>query len=480
MEKQTSIKKNYIYNLLYQILALIVPLITAPYTSRVFGPEGVGIQSYTNSILAYFTLFAALGTASYGQREIARNRKDKQKISQLFWEIELLSMITTGVAIVFWVIMIMRSFRYTPYYLVLTISIVAVAFDISWFFSGFEMFQYIVLRNSIVKIAGIILLFSVVKGKNDLLLYMALIAATGLAGNISMWTYLPKLLQKTSLKSLNIFSHLEYTVTYFIPTIASSIYTVMDKTMIGIITSETENGYYEQATKIIRMEQTLLLSLNTVMTSRMSHLFAQGKTEEIKQKILKSFDFLLYMAIPLMFGTIVIAKRFVHWFFGSEYSRTAIIMHFLCPLPLIICISNVLGSHYLTPSGQRVRSSKGIVAGACVNFALNLVLIPELAAVGAAIASLVAETVISFVYVRMSKGYITWKNLWDKSWKRLAAGGIMMIIVHVIGNLIEKDIVATLVQIICAVLIYGLALLILRDDFEKNYLSLIRAKIRKY
>ena len=65
---QTSIKKNYIYNTIYQVLSLITPLITAPYISRVLGSNGVGIYSYTNSIVTYFTLFAALGTASYGQR----------------------------------------------------------------------------------------------------------------------------------------------------------------------------------------------------------------------------------------------------------------------------------------------------------------------------------------------------------------------------------------------------------------------------
>ena len=127
---QTSIKKNYIYNTIYQVLSLITPLITAPYISRVLGSSGVGIYSYTNSIVTYFTLFAALGTASYGQREIAMHRNDSKASSKLFWEIEFLSITTTAVSLIIWLIWICVSTQYTAVYGVLTLSVLAVAFDI--------------------------------------------------------------------------------------------------------------------------------------------------------------------------------------------------------------------------------------------------------------------------------------------------------------------------------------------------------------
>ena len=125
---QTSIKKNYIYNTIYQVLSLITPLITAPYISRVLGSNGVGIYSYTNSIVTYFTLFAALGTASYGQREIAMHRDDPETSSKLFWEIEILSLTTTAVSLIVWIAWIFISTQYTAIYSVLTLSVLAVAF----------------------------------------------------------------------------------------------------------------------------------------------------------------------------------------------------------------------------------------------------------------------------------------------------------------------------------------------------------------
>lgn len=476
--KPVSIKKNYLYNTFYQILTMITPLITAPYISRVLGSSGVGIYSYTNSIVTYFTLFAALGTASYGQREIAMHRDSKEESSKLFWEIELLSVATTLTVTFAWVVWIIVSSEYSAYYGILTLSLVAVAFDISWYFAGFELFKYIVIRNTIVKLTGIVLLFIFVKTRNDVEIYIGIMASTGLLGNISMWTYLPKLLGKVDLHTLRPLKHFKQTFAYFIPTIATSVYTVLDKTMIGAITkSSDQNGYYEQATKIVRMVESLLFSLNTVMTSRQSYLFAEKRYDEIKNKINKSFDFLFGIAVAAMFGLQGIAANFVPWFFGEGYDAVIPLIYVMAPLPLVICVSNVLGSQYLTPSGQRVRSSKGIIAGAIVNFVLNSLLIPFYASIGATVASVIAEAVISIIYMHMSKGYASWRNLWSMSWKKFIAGVVMCVSVVFIGKGHSGSIIITIVQIIVGGLGYALLLFVLKDSFIESIVVLFKEKI---
>ena len=478
MPQKVSIKKNYLYNTFYQILTMITPLITAPYISRVLGSSGVGIYSYTNSIATYFTLFAALGTASYGQREIAMHRDSPNESSKLFWEIEILSVVTTGIVTVAWVAWIFFTKRYTVYYGILTLTVVAVAFDISWYFAGFELFKYIVIRNTVVKLAGIALLFIFVRAKSDVGIYIAIMAATGLFGNISMWTYLPRLSKKVDIHSLRPFRHLKQTFAYFIPTIATSVYTVLDKTMIGAITkSSDQNGYYEQATKIVRMVQSLLFSLNTVMTSRQSYLFAEKKYDEIKDKINKSIDYLFGIAIASMFGLQGIAANFVPWFFGKGYEPVITLLYVMAPLPLIICISNILGSQYLTPSGQRVRSSKGIIAGAIVNFILNSALIPFHASIGATVASVVAESVISIIYMHMSKGYATWRYLWKIAWKKIIAGIVMFIAVALIGRGWSGSIVITLMQLIVGGVVYGALLVLFKDSFLESAINMVKEKI---
>lgn len=474
---KVSIKKNYIYNTFYQILTLITPLITAPYVSRIFEPSGIGIQSYTNSIVMYFTLFAALGTITYGQREIAMHRDNKQEASKLFWEIELLSILTTSICLVIWFVFIFFYKEYRPYFLVQTMTIVAVMFDISWYFGGFEQFKFIVIRNTVVKLLGVVCLFVFIKEKNDLLLYMGLVAATGLLGNISMWTYLPKFLVKVNFKNLNVLRHFKETLIYFIPTIASSIYTVLDKTMIGLITSNTsENGYYEQATKIVKMSLSLIISLNVVMESRMSYLFSKSKIYEIKERLEKSINFSLLLAIPMVFGLCGIAKNFVPWFFGDGYESVSLLMYIYSFIIIPIAISNCLGGQYLTPSGQRSKSAKAIIAGSIVNLILNSFFIPLFGANGAATASVIAESVIAILYLWMSKGYMSGGIILKHSYKRIFSGIVMLIAIIFIGKNYCGSIIVTIVQMVVGILIYFLMLLLMKDKLVKEIMSMFWEK----
>ena len=169
-----SVKKNYIYSLLYQILTMITPFITAPYVSRVLGADGVGIYSYAQSYMTYFTLAAALGTASYGMREIARCRDRKEEYSKKFWEIEILTLFTTFVCLLAWVVLILYSSTYRPYFIALVPSLLATMFDISWFYTGHEKMGYTVFGNTLCKIVGVICIFLFIKDKNDIALYIFL------------------------------------------------------------------------------------------------------------------------------------------------------------------------------------------------------------------------------------------------------------------------------------------------------------------
>ncbi|MGN0334340.1 MAG: flippase [Lachnospiraceae bacterium] len=476
-----SIKKNYIYNTLYQCLALITPLITAPYISRVFGADGVGIQSFTNSILTYFTLFAALGTASYGQREIARCRDNRKEVSRVFWEIELVSVFSTSVALIGWIVIILTSDFYRPYYIAWTMSIIAVLFDISWLYAGFEQFKNIVFRNSAVKITGIILLFTVVKSKNDVVLYIAILSTSGLLGNISMWMLLNKYVDRPCFRELRFWKHLKETLVYFVPTIATSIYTVLDKTMIGLITGDSyENGYYEQATKIISIAKTLIFSLNTVMGARMAYLFGRKEYHKIRDGIETSLDFILLMGTAMSFGIAGISPVFVKLFFGEGYDSVTGILNVLCPIIVVIGISNCLGALYFTPSGRRRDSNKVICLGAAVNLCLNCVLIPKYSATGAAVASVLAEIVITLLYIILGKEYVNFTMLFRFMWRRVIAGCCMFAVVRALaGNLPADGLLSLIFQVAGGGITYIVILFVLKDEFLiRNVRNLIDKKKR--
>lgn len=471
-ESRISIKKNYGYQVMYQIVLVLTVVITTPYTSRVFGSEGIGIQSYTASVVSYFLLFAMLGTASYGQREIARARDDKEKYSRLFWEIELVSVIATLICMVVWCVFLFFVKRYKVYYIVQTISILAVMFDISWFFSGFENFRSVILRNCAVKLIGIAALFLFIRGKDDLLLYIFILALTTFLSNLSMWLSLKKYLVRVELRGLRLMHHFKETWIYFIPTIATSVYTTLDKTMIGMTTKDMrQSGYYQQATELVKMCMSMILVLHTTVSARMSYLFTKGQMDSAKEILESVLKMTLFAAIPLAFGIAGIAENFVVWFYGAEYFPVAKLVWCLSGLIVVISISHCFGALFYTPIGQRSRSSKAIVAGACMNVLLNAVMIPLWGAKGAAISSLLAELVVTALYLKMSHYFYSSLRLLPLIWKWFIAGGVMFLVVRWIGKLYEKNIYCTILQIGCGILVYFIVLFILRDRYLKGEIN---------
>ena len=479
--KKQSIKKNIILSTLYQILKLLTPLITAPYIARVLGGAGVGTYSYTASYEAYFSLFAALGTASYGLREIARARDDIQQRSQLFFEIELLSICVSLVVLACWGVFIMFQSKYKIIFVILTMNIMNAMLDISWFYNGLEQFVYTVTKNSAIKIIGVILIFIFVKKESDLNLYIFLMCATSLLGTMSMWITLPKFIVKPDFKKVDLGVHFRQTLIYFIPTIATSVYTILDKTMIGLITQDTyENGYYEEATKIINMMKALTFTaLNSVLGARISYLFKEKEYDEIRQRINLSINYVAFMGIGICFGLIGVARRFVPIFFGPGFEKTITILYILSPIVFIIGVSNCLGSQYYSPAGLRKQSSMYIITGSLVNLVLNGLMIPFIGSYGAAMASVVAELTITVLYVIHSKGYFGADALWRFSWKRVIAGAVMAAVIILIGYNVSSGILCLALQVGVGVLIYIVLLSLMKDELLVIIKNRVMRRFRK-
>lgn len=482
MTSTPSITKNIALSTAYQILILIVPFVTAPYVSRVLGADGVGIYSFTTSIATYFTMFAHLGTMSYGAREISRARDNRKLLSRLFWEIETLVVVSSLACLSVWLIWAVFAPEYNVIYLILSMTLLGVVADISWFFTGLEQFKYIVIRNSIVKLVGIILLFTFIRERSDLTLYILLMTLINLLGAFSMWMYLPKMVDRIDWRTIRLRRHFKETMVYFIPTIATSIYTILNKVLLGFMGNDIrENGYYEQVTKITAIAQTLtFVSLNSVLGARIAYLFAEEKIKEIHQRIDKSINYILFVGMGIMFGLIAIAPRFVPWFFGIEFTDAVFLLQLLSPIVLIIGISNCLGSHYYTPAGLRKQSARYIVMGAVVNLCLNIILIPSYGAIGAVIGSLVAETSVTSLYIWNCNDYMTVRQLLNAGWKKCLAAVFMFVVILYISSLLDNNSLAIIISSLLGVVVYVSLLLILHDKFVFQLVSLGLDKIRKF
>ena len=477
-----SVAKNYIYNLIYQILVLIIPLITTPYLSRVLGAEGIGIYSYTISIVTYFTLFGSLGIAMYAQREIAYVQDDKEKRSKIFYELFILRAITLSISMIMFYFIFVRTGDYSTYYKILLLEIFAVIFDISAFFQGMEEFKKIINRNLIVKCISIICIFLFVKQSTDLNIYLAIYVLSNFLGNISLWIYLPKYIHKIKIKTLNLLQHLKPTITLFIPQIATQIYTVLDKTMIGtLIINKAEVGYYEQAQKIITIILTLVTSLGTVMLPRIANKFATGKKEEINKNILKSFNFVYFLSLPMVFGMIAISKDLIPWFLGESFEKSIYIIYIISPIILLIGLSNVIGIQYLLPIKRQKQYSISVILGAITNLIFNFIFIPKFLSIGAAIATLIAEIVVTGVQFGCVRKEYKIKEVLMMGIKYFIASILMFVVILILNELILLGISVVLrmaIDVVIGIVIYFIMLIILKDKFTKDLIGRF-AKIRR-
>ena len=462
-----SISRNYLYNLFYQILILLLPLITTPYLARALGAEAIGIYSYTLSIATYFAIFGALGTSMYGQREIAYVQNDKEKRSLLFWEIVLLRIITMVFSIIIFSATFANHGDYEIYYKILLIELISQAIDISWFFQGLEEFKKTVIRNTIVKIVFVVCIFIFVKSPEDLYKYMILVAGSNLLGNLTLWLYLPKYLQKIKFKTIRIVKHIKSTIGLFIPQIATQIYTVLDRTMIGLyIEDKSEVGFYEQAQKIVKMMLVAVTSLGTVMVPRMAHTFAQGDFEQLKKYMFTSFKFVYLVALPIMAGLLIVSANFVPIFFGEGYDKVILLINVILPILLFIGLSNVIGVQYLLTTKQQKIFTISVTAGAIINFVLNIIFIPKIGALGASITTVIAEftvTAVQFYYVR---NFIKVKDVLKLAKNYVFATVIMFVVVYATGVFVKiEPIPLIIIQVIEGCIIYGGILLLIKDEF---------------
>ena len=462
--------KNYLYNLGYQVLIIILPLITTPYVSRVLGAKGIGTYGYTNSITQYFILFGCIGLNLYGQREIAYYQKDIEKRSKVFFELLLLRIITVSISIILYYFTFCQNATYGYIFSIQIIDVIASMFDISWLYQGMEDFKKIVVRNTLVKICGLIIIFMFVKSPADLPIYVLSYSATLLLGNLSMWMYLPKFVKKVNLKHLNIQKHLRPTIVLFLPQIATSIYTMLDKTMIGALTGNTaEVGYYEQSQKIIKMAMTLATSLGTVMLPRVANLFKEGKIEEVKESMYSSFKFISFLTFPLCLGLIGISKGFVPWFFGKGYGKVVLNMMIISPIIIIIGYSNVIGTQFLLPTGRQKEYTLSVCTGTIVNLICNLLLIPQFLSYGAAIATVIAELSVTMVQVIATRKTFSFKYVFKLVYKYIIAAVLMLIVLLILNTIMTVGIIYTIIQMVIGGLIYLILLIILKDTTIKTF-----------
>ena len=390
-----KIVKNYIYNFSNQILTLILPFITTPYVTRVFTSSELGSYGYYNSIVSYFALLATLGIGNYAVKEISSNAS---KRSRVFWEIYSVQLVFSFISLGLYILLcFFNNALHNVIAYILGITLLSRIIDISWLFQGVEDFRSLTFRSVMIKLIGVVSIFVFIKEESDLYLYIFLIVFYELLGQVIMWIPARRWLQKPVFFINDSIKHLKPVFILFIPQVAMSLYALFDRTLLGALVSRRDVGIFVQGNKLIFLLLVVVTTLSGVILPHISNLISQGKKEKVNQ--FYEFSFLVYNTVifPLIAGMLIVNADFVQFFLGSEFQDAKYAIMIMVWNIFFIGWSNIMGIQILIPHNKHKEFMLSTTIPAFFSIACNLVLIPYLGYIGAAITSVLTESVVCFI-----------------------------------------------------------------------------------
>ena len=390
-----NIGKNIVYQTIYQILAVITPLITSPYVSRVLGAEGLGEYSFAWTNALYFTLFAMLGVANYGVRSIANVQNSKEQRSKVFWNIYSIQVFMTCLMLVSYVIYISLfvSSNKIPA-ITQTIIIIGCLFDVNWYFFGVEKFKLTVTRNILIKVITVLSVLVFVNKRTGVLGYCLVMGMGTFLSNFALFPFLFKDVLFVKPKWMEIKQHIRPNVILFIPALATSVFHIMDKTMLGIISGNVSLGYYMNADKVINIPIGIINGLGTVYLPRITAMRNETDSEEIREELYKSLELHSFIIFALSFGLAAIAKEFSPLFFGPGFDPCASLIIAFSPAFIVKSYSSYFRTNILIPFNKEKQYTIAVITGALVNLIANALLIPHFHALGAVYGTVLAEIAV--------------------------------------------------------------------------------------
>ena len=433
-----SLKKNFIYQTGYQVLATALPLITTPYINRVLGAEQLGTYTYVANIANYFTIFAMLGFNNYGSKMIAATKHNENELAHTFSSIRKLQCLMATVVVAIYLLFISLCIpEHKSLYFIESLWIINCFIDINWFFWGMEKVKLTVNRNLIIKLITLLGVFIFVRSRNDILIYAFILVIGTILSDIYLISQVKKYVKGTKTTFYEMIAHIKPCIALFIPIVAMSIYQQMDKTMLGVLSTYEQVGYYSSADKIVNIQLGIITGLGTVSLPRIVSLISENKIMEYKKVVEKSISLVMFMCSAIAFGILAVSQEFVPLFFGREFLPCVSLVSFLTFVIFFKAISTVLVNQILIPNDNEKYYIISVFIGAFINLILNYSLIRKFDAVGAVYATLISELIVCFIQIFICFNYLNTLKIIGKNFQYIILGILMYGLVRKVAVLIK-------------------------------------------
>ena len=471
--KKKSLSINTIFYLFYNILNILFPFVTGVYVARVLLADNIGEISYAQNIVQYFIIFSFLGIPTYGMREVSKHRNDKDKLNKLFSELFTINLISTIIFSVIYFLIIFSIPRFRSNYLIHCIfglTLILNTLNITWLFEGLEDFKHMAVRNLIIKIVSFSLLVFFVRNQSDYLKY-AFLFVVGMAGSYFVDIISARKKVKLTFKNLSFKQHMQSILFLVVINLAIEIYTMVDITMLGIIYDNETVAFYSYGSKIFKILLQVVNTFTIVVVPRLSLLKKENDLEGYNYLISKTLTILLMISLPMIIGIFFTSSYLIPAIYGVDYIRSSPVLIVLSLNLLISPIGYLLGSRVMLVNGKEKLMLIPVSCGAIVNVVGNSLLIPYFGEVGAAIASVLGEVIVSIVYLSMSHKYFKVTGITKSVFKIVLSCIVMIVLLYSLKLFISNSLVLTIVQIVSAVITYFLSLLCLKERVLINYTS---------
>lgn len=463
-----SIKLNYCLSLFDTFLGVVFPLITFPYVTRILSPDNIGLTQFYLNLIGYVILFTAFGIPLYGVRAVAKVRDNIKKRNKITAELLSLHLALTLLGYLLLLIScftISKTKENLLLYIILSSGLLFNTVGVQWFYQAIEDFFYISIRSLCVKIVSLLLLFLLVRDKNDILLY-GVVLACGSAGNyLFNFFRLSKYLTIDDFKSMDIKQHLKPAFKVYILNLTIGIYTQLSVLLLGFMQTNADVGYYSMAQKIVSVLNSIMLTLATVLLPRLSKFVGNKDINEFKVLGDKAISFVLAISLPICVGLIILAKPIVYLLFGELYESSILVLQIWAPIFIIIGLSQVYGKSILYSIGHESIMTISTLIGMLVYFAVGIPGIFYFSINGAAIGSLCAELAVTTTMIFLGRGKHPCTILKKQNITYIVSSIMMGCVVSFVAYLLKEPITKVIFGILSGIGIYTCMLAFFKDPF---------------
>lgn len=480
--RMPSLKLNAVLNSMCSIISMIFPLITYPYVTRVLGAEHLGKVNFASSTISYFSLIAVLGITSYAAREGIQYRDDSEKLNQFSSELFTLSLITTGFSMLLFgltVFIVPQLAGYKVLLLIYSTTIFISPFGMSWLYTLEEDYLYITIKSIMIQCISLLLLFIVVRSSEDYYKYAALNAFSNVGANVFNLIYSKKYIKiKICRKISKSLKHLKSCLVFFSSSIASSIYSNIDTTMLGFFSTNYSIGIYSAAVKIYTMIKTVLAAITSVMGPRLTFYKSHNMEAEFNELVSKLFKIMITILMPVVVGVIIASREIVVVLCGEAFLDSDLPLTILAFAIFFAMFATVVNGCILIPCRLEKIVLRTTIAAALVNITTNLVAIPFFKQNGAAFTTVLAEFVVLLVGWRYAKKLVKVDNLVKIIFSSAVGCIVMFVMSCIISFYIESYVLRLVIKVASCSVGYGICLLVLKNEIAIEYLDVVIDKFR--